>query len=257
MVRETASRGSRRMYYEFRFYAVAPGRLPDEMALVRSVAVDGAPDGAAHSLWDRYGVPRPVGSWITLTGRNRPGFLYVVPWDSLDQRDAHLPRFWTDPLWSARRAELTGGHTLVNDIETTIYTALPEWAALRDPAPAAPVPGVHELRVYDLDTGTQPEAQRVLGAVDLPAAMSLGARVLGLFGMVLGADRPRLACLLAWPDIRTQMQAAEALDRHPDVVAQRAAEIAARGGVIYDRMDQYLLQPMAWNMPHTNLGATT
>ena len=79
------------MYYEFRFYAVAPGRLTDEMALVRRVSADPAPDlddAEGPSLWDRYGVPRPVGSWITLTGRNRPGFLYIVPWQTLAQRDA-------------------------------------------------------------------------------------------------------------------------------------------------------------------------
>ncbi|MFC4670861.1 NIPSNAP family protein [Seohaeicola nanhaiensis] len=246
------------MYYEFRFYAVAPGRLSDEMALVRNVAVDPAPDlpaGEEGSLWDRYEVPRPVGSWITLTGRDCPGFLYIVPWESLDQRDACLPRFWTDPHWAKRRAELTGGHTLVNSIQTLIFSPLPQAVALRDKPSPLPLGGVHELRIYDLLTGDQPEAQRVLAEVDLPAAQSLGARILGFFGMVLGSDRPRLAALLAWPDLDTQLRAAEALDSHPAVTAQRENEYARTGRYVFDRLDQYLLEPMEWNSPRPNLGA--
>ncbi|MEC7259726.1 MAG: NIPSNAP family protein [Pseudomonadota bacterium] len=246
------------MYYEFRFYAVAPGRLTDEMALVRRVSADPAPDlGTAEgpSLWDRYGVPRPVGSWITLTGRNRPGFLYIVPWQTLAQRDACLPRFWTDPLWAAQRAELTNGQTLVNSIETTVFTPLPEWAALREPDATDPVGGIHELRIYDLVTGDQPKAQQVLAQVDLPAAQALGARILAMLGLVLGADRPRIAVLLAWPDIATQTTAAESLDSNPDITAQREAEWHAHGRPLFDRIDSYLLEPMRWNAPCPNLGA--
>lgn len=246
------------MYYELRFYAVAPGRLTDEMALVRNVSADPAPDlddPAGDSLWDRYAVPRPVGSWITLTGRNRPGFLYIVPWQTLGQRDACLPRFWADPLWAARRSELTGGQTLVSSIETMIFAPLPEWAALRSPAGNEPVGGVHELRLYDFVTGEQPQGQRVLAGVDLPAAKARGAQILGFMGMVFGPNRPRLAALLAWPDLKTQMAAAEALDSDPAVTAQREMEWSAQGRPLFDRLDQYLLEPMAWNAPRPNLGA--
>lgn len=245
---------------EYRFYAVADGRMASELALVHSMAIAGAPavEGGppAHeeTLWERYGVPKPLGSWMVVAGRQAPGFLYIIKWASLAQRDERFPRFWADPFWRAQRAELTDGMTLVNSIENWLLDASPAWAAVREDDGGGPVSGIHELRVQNVLNGSQTEAADVFAKVDLPVARRHGARVLGVMEVVIGPERPRFVTLLAWPDLETQQKAAFAIDRDPEIVAQRARERTSAGGRLFLTLDQYLLEPLPWNTPEPNLG---
>jgi hypothetical protein len=247
--------------YEFRFYSVAHGRMASELALVHDMAIAGAPDvpggppSRGDSLWDRYGVPRPVGSWTALSGRGLPAFLYIMKWDSLTQRDERFPRFWTDPFWRARRAELTDGAPLVDSIENWLLDPSPAWAEAREQSSELPVAGVHEMRVQQVLNGAQAQAAEALAEVDLPTLKSLGARVLGVFDLVIGPSRPTMITLLAWPDLDTQHRAWFEMDRDPNVLARRDAEAARHGRRLFGDLDAYLLEPMSWNMPRANLGA--
>lgn len=248
--------------YEFRFYSVAPGRTASELALVYDMAMAGAPDEPggppAHdeSLWARYGVPTPVGSWTVLAGRGTPGFLYILPWESLAERDARFPRFWGDPFWQARRAELTDGMTLVESIENWILTPCLAWDAAREPDASEPVGGVHEMLLQPILNGRQGEAADILANVDLPHLTALGARLLGVLEVALGPDRPKFVTLLAWPDLETQHAGWHEMDADPKIAAQRRREVAAHGQPVFLPPDRYLLEPMAWNTPKANLGAT-
>jgi hypothetical protein len=246
--------------FEFRFYSVAPGRMASELALVHDMGFAGAPEetgeppAQAGSLWDRYGVHRPLGSWAVLSGRQAPGFLYIIRWNSMKERDERFPRFWTDPFWRARRAELTDGQPLVDSIETWLLEPSAAWRkAGTDPVPG-PVGGVHELRIENVLNGSQAEAADSLGSVDLPALRELGARLLGVFEVTIGPERPRFVTLLAWPDLDTQQRAWFAMDRHPVVRAQRERERRRHGRDLFGPADAYLLEPISWNLPHADLG---
>lgn len=247
--------------FEFRFYAVASGRMASELALVHDMAIAGAPDvegGPPHhgeSLWERYGVPKPLGSWVTLSGARAPGFLYIMKWNSLAERDARFPRFWTDPFWRARRAELTDGMPLVDAIENWLLDPLPQWEGLRRTGDAAEIGGVHELRVDNILNGSQRDAADILGRVDLPALKRHGATVLGLFEVVIGPERPRFVTLIAWPDLETQAAAWGAVDGDPAIAAQRRHEQERYGRRLFSSCNQHLLQPVDWNRPRTDLGA--
>lgn len=246
--------------FEFRFYHVASGRMASELALVHDMAVAGAPDvegGPPHhreTLWERYGVPRPLGSWVTLSGPAAPGFLYIMKWPSLAERDARFPRFWSDPFWRARRGQLTDGMPLVDSIENWLLNPLPEWTTLAE-SDDAEAGGVHELRVEDILNGSQREAAEVLASVDLPAARRLGAKVLGFFEVSIGPDRPRFVTLLAWPDLESQTKARLSLDADGTIAAQRARERQRHGRALVLSTRQHLLQPVEWNLPRTDLGA--
>lgn len=245
--------------FEFRFYAVASGRMASELALVHDMAIAGAPAVPGgppthpETLWDRYGVPKPVGSWTTVAGAHSPGFLYIIRWQSLAQRDACFPRFWSDPFWRARRAELTDGMTLVDSIENWLLDPLPTWRGLREPAGPA-VGGLHELRVQDILNGHQAEAAEALASVDLPVAAEHGARLLGLFEVVIGPGRPRFVTLLAWPDADAQFAAARTMEADPRLAAQRRREAGRHGRRLFGSLQQHLLDPVAWNTPAPNLG---
>ena len=247
--------------YEFRFYSVAHGRMASELALVYDMAIGGAPDvpggPPAHkdSLWERYGVPTPIGSWTALSGRRLPAFLYIMRWDSLTQRDERFPRFWTDPFWRARRAELTDGMPLVDSIENWLLEPSAAWPKVPEEASDSPVGGIHEMRIQHVLNGAQANAAEALAEVDLPTLKALGARVLGIFDLAIGPGRPTMVTLLAWPDLDTQHRAWFEFDRDAEVLAQRKAETARHGRRLFGDVDAYLLQPMSWNMPRANFGA--
>lgn len=247
--------------FEFRFYAVASGRMASEIALVHDMAAAGAPDvpggppGDNEPLWQRYGVPGPLGSWIAHSGRQMPGFLYIIKWDSLAQRDANFPRFWTDPFWRARRAQLTDGMSLVDSIETWLMDPLPAWERLAEPA-GGPVGGVHELRLLTVVNGAQAEAASALEQTDLPALMAQGARILGLWDVVIGPNRPQFVLMLAWPDADAQAKGWAAVDADPAIIARRATETERHGRPAYGIVDSWLMEPMPFNMPAANLGQT-
>ncbi|NGN44591.1 hypothetical protein G6N74_26380 [Mesorhizobium sp. CGMCC 1.15528] len=248
--------------YEFRFYSVAHGRMASELALVYDMAIAGAPDVPGgppvhtESLWERYGVPKPIGSWTALSGRRTPAFLYIMKWDSLTQRDERFPRFWTDPFWRARRAELTDGMPLVDSIENWLLDPSPAWATARVDEASQPVGGVHEMRIQHVLNGSQAHAADVLGEVDLPALQVLGARLLGVFEVVIGPERPMFVTMLAWPDLETQHRAWSEMDRDPKIAAQRQKEFARYGRGLIGTLDQYLLEPMPWNTPLANFGVS-
>ena len=246
--------------YEFRFYAVEHGRMASELALVFEMAIAGAPEtpggspALKESLWERYGVPRPIGSWTAVSGRRLPAFLYIMKWDSLTQRDERFPRFWTDPFWRARRAQLTDGKPLVDSIENWLLDPSPAWAKMREDADDF-VGGVHEMRIQHILNGAQGHAADVLADVDLPALKALGARVLGVFELVIGPARPTFVTILAWPDLETQHRAWFEMDHSAAILAQRRSETARYGRRLFGDLDQYLLQPMPWNLPRANFGA--
>ena len=238
--------------FEFRFYSVAPGRLASELALVYDMACRSDFDG--RSLWDLYSVPMPVGSWTGLSGSRLPAFLYIIKWNSLTERDACFPRFWSDPTWQKRRAELTDGMPLVDSIENWLLDASPAWKAHMEERSDAKVGGVHELRIQKVLNGSQAAAAEALSDVYLPAEKSQGARVLGVFDLVIGPDRPLMMTMLAWPDIETKHAAAYQIDRDARVLAQRQAEKQRFGRRLFGELDQYLLEPVEWNTPFANLG---
>lgn len=247
--------------FEFRFYAVADGRMASELALVHDMAIAGAPDvagGPPHhgeTLWERYGVPKPLGSWITLSGARTPGFLYIMKWPSLAERDARFPRFWSDPFWRARRSELTDGMPLVDQIENWLLDPLPQWEALRSPEAGSDLGGIHELRVDDILNGSQRDAADALADVDLALLKREGATVLGFFEVAIGPDRPRFVTLLAWPDLATQIRGWRHHDADEAVVAQRRRERERFGRPLVLASAQHLLQPVDWNRPGADLGA--
>lgn len=243
--------------YEFRFYDVADGRMADELSLVYDVAINGAPEVPGgpsmhkQSLWDQYGVPRPVGSWVARIGAQLPAFLYIIKWDSLSQRDELFSKFWSDPIWQARRAELTDGMTLVDSIET--WVAKPS-AAWEPPVASGATGGVHELRMKPVLAGAQEQAADTLRQCDLPALRSYGAQVLAVLELEIGPCGPMLLTMLAWPDQHALTNAWQDMEADETVIAQPKREIQAFGQPLFGPSQQYVLDPMAWNLPDARFG---
>lgn len=245
--------------YELRLYDVVPGRLLEEVGRMHEVAIADAPGGkkGGGSIFDRHGVPRPLGAWTTFAGPRQPMFLYIMRWDSLTQRDIAFPAFWADPQWAKRVKETDDGTELVESIDDWLCKPNAAWRAVPGAARPGRIGGVHELRLIQVLSGALPQASQALAECDLPLLRFLGGEVLGAFDVLIGSNIPTIALFLAWPDLATQQRAWARLDVEPRVLQRRDRERAQFNQPLFERVDQFLLNPIpGWGEPAANFGVT-
>jgi hypothetical protein len=82
------------MIYEQRTYKTVPGRLPNLLARMEK---DNLP------LWEKHGI-RPV-AFFTTVDESANGLVYLLAWESLDERETKWGAFQADPEWLAKKAE--------------------------------------------------------------------------------------------------------------------------------------------------------
>jgi hypothetical protein len=83
------------MIYELRVYRVLPGRMPDMLARFRDHTV---------AIWEKHGI-RALGFWTTLVGESNNDLTYIIPWESLAERETKWTAFVNDPAWHKARDE--------------------------------------------------------------------------------------------------------------------------------------------------------
>src|SRR5882724_13087975 len=49
-------------------------------------------------IWERHGI-RPIGFWTTLVGESSNELTYMLPWESLADRETRWTAFQNDPAW--------------------------------------------------------------------------------------------------------------------------------------------------------------
>jgi hypothetical protein len=121
--------------YEMRSYRVADGRMADELA--RGLACILPPAEGGRGLFDRYGIPRPVGLWRVLSGPKLPAVIFLYRWSSVAQRARAFETFYDDAEWNALRASSNEGSEIVSSMDDVL---------LRGPPPQAlPSDGVYQF----------------------------------------------------------------------------------------------------------------
>ncbi len=247
--------------YEFRFYDVAHGRLAQEVARMHDVAITGEPRPGddqlrpSRSMFDRHGIPRPLGAWIGISGPRQPLFGYILKWESLAKRDASFPAFWADPLWQSIRNQTDDGIALVERTEDWLMQPSPAWDAVRSRSGAQPVhPEFHELLIQRVENGYLGPAAEAMTQGLLPLLMDRGGMVLGVFEVVIGPDMPALVTFLAWLDQKTQEEAWRQLHVDTRLRDMHQSERQAYGRLLVRSRERYLLQPVSFGMPAANFG---
>jgi NIPSNAP len=71
------------MIYELRVYQPVPGQMPKLLARFRDKLLP---------LWERHGI-RPIGFWTTLVGESSNELTYILPWESLADRETRWTAF--------------------------------------------------------------------------------------------------------------------------------------------------------------------
>jgi hypothetical protein len=245
--------------YEFRLHEVASDRLAAEVARMHRVAIAGEPQsvdgpaGPGPSMFDRYGIPRPLGVWTGVTGARTPQFGYLLRWDSLAKRDNAFPRFWADPLWKQLRNQSDNGVPMVERTE--------DWL-LRPSAFSGSSAGskdidadcLTEILIQRVENGYAAEAGQVHAATLLPILATLGATVLGVFDVVIGPDMPAMMTFLAWPDQHTQEASWRAVDGNRQVLEEIRRQRDVYGRALVRSAEHNLMKPVGFGIPVTDFG---
>ena len=106
-------------HYEYRRYAVAPGKMDSLLARFEETTLE---------VWEDVGI-RPVGFWQTEIGRSSD-LHYLLAWDSLDGRAECLSAFRSDPRWVKARAGTEADGPLIEYADTQLWTPT-RFSALR------------------------------------------------------------------------------------------------------------------------------
>ena len=77
------------MIYELRVYQPVPGQMPKLLARFRDKLLP---------IWERHGI-HPIGFWTTLVGESSNELTYILPWESLADREMRWTAFQNDPAW--------------------------------------------------------------------------------------------------------------------------------------------------------------
>jgi len=77
------------MIYELRVYQPVPGQMPKLLTRFRDETL---------RIWEKHGI-RPIGFWTTLVGESSNELTYILPWESLADRETKWSAFQNDPDW--------------------------------------------------------------------------------------------------------------------------------------------------------------
>jgi len=108
------------MIYELRVYRAVVGQMPKLLARFRDHTV---------GIWAKHGI-RPVGFWTTYVGESNNELTYILPWESLADRETRWAAFLNDPAWHRARDESERDGPLVENIANQLLTPT-EFSALK------------------------------------------------------------------------------------------------------------------------------
>lgn len=83
------------MIYEYRVYETMPGKLPELHARFRNHTV---------KLFEKHGI-KNVGYWTSNVGDYSDRLIYLVAFESAEQRERAWASFQSDPEWQRVKAE--------------------------------------------------------------------------------------------------------------------------------------------------------
>ena len=98
------------MVYELRVYHCVAGRLP---AILKRF------DTVTCRLFEKHGI-KQVGFWTVAIGESSSDLVYMLQWESLDDRAKRFAGFQADPAWVSGRAETEKNGQIVASITNTI-----------------------------------------------------------------------------------------------------------------------------------------
>jgi hypothetical protein len=108
------------MIYELRIYRALPGRMS---ALLKRF------ETKTLKIWERLGI-RQAGFWTTMIGPSHLELVYMLAWESLEERQRKWDEFQADPEWLLAWAESEKDGIIVGNVASSLlnptkFSALP------------------------------------------------------------------------------------------------------------------------------------
>ena len=100
------------MIYELRIYRAVPGRMP---ALLKRF------ETKTLKVWERMGI-RQVGFWTTVIGPSHLELVYLLAWDSMEERQRKWEQFQADPEWLLAWAESEKDGIIVGNVASSFLS---------------------------------------------------------------------------------------------------------------------------------------
>jgi len=98
------------MIYGLRLYQPVPGQMPKLLARFKDQVLP---------IWEKHGI-LPLGFWTTLIGASSSELTYILPWESLADRETRWTAFQNDPSWHKVRDDSERDGPLVASISNQI-----------------------------------------------------------------------------------------------------------------------------------------
>ena len=100
------------MIYELRIYRAMPGRMP---ALLKRF------ETKTTGIWERMDI-RQVGFWTTMIGPSHLELVYLLAWESLEERQRKWALFQADPEWLLAWAESEKDGIIVGNVASSFVS---------------------------------------------------------------------------------------------------------------------------------------
>ena len=219
------------MIYELRTYQAGGGRMAEMEKVMASDCT---------AILQRAKVPRPLGAWHAVAGPRLPAFVWILGWNSLDERNAAWAAFGADAEWQKLRREAHAKTELTARVDTQFMAPWPE-PALAKEADLSPPGGVCQLVLQRVRTGQGGAARQAYLAEDRAALEEAGGKLVAAFDLLSGDDLPVIAAVVRWADAGASAAGMSSYDSHPQVRAARAAEREKLGFDLFGASDRYLM----------------
>lgn len=228
------------MLYEFRRYEVTPGKLPALLDRFGSFTV---PKWSAE-----YGF-KLVGFWTPDIGLPSSELIYILGWESLEEREQKFHTWHAAPERAAKWAETEQDGTLVQRVHTMLLQPTPycqyENGIAHGPTAEGRAPFLFELRTYEAMPGRTRDIVARFGNFTVDRFAQHGFRQVGYWTPLFGGHSHMLIYMLAWESHEERSRKFAAFRDDPE--RQRVFAESEKNGQLVQKVNTALLRPAAFS----------
>lgn len=223
------------MLYELRKYDVMPGRLPRLLDRFGSFTV---------KKWAERGF-HLQGFWTPDVGGHNLQLIYILGWESYEERHSKFSAWQGDPERAAKWAETEHDGPLVRRVsnqllEPTAFSALDLGKPYGPPADGR-APYLFELREYEAAPGKLRPLVERFGAFTTKCFADYGFRQVGYWTSQMGGHNHQLTYILAWESYDERTKKFDAFRADPE--RQRVFAESDRNGALVERVANVMMKP--------------
>jgi len=190
-----------------------------------------------------------VGYWLNRMGGNDHQLIYLLAWESLDERVAKFDTFAKDPERAKKWAETEKDGPLVNRVynqlmEPTSYSQMDRGEPY-GPDAATRSPYLFELREYQAMPGKIINITDRFGGFTCEAFKKFGFRQVGYWLNRMGGNDHQLIYLLAWESLDERVAKFDTFAKDPE--RARVFAESEKNGPIVQQVANTILRPTAFS----------